>query len=127
MPTDQPTDPDTRDEARAVRDELTEALRVLQLDSVRVRIGDLPSGSVLLSLALDPASAARLTAHLAPAAHLRPFPGTVLWHQGHEAIVTVHRVLTPVRLAIRSQDLLQGVPFMTHIRELRLPTRAELA
>jgi hypothetical protein len=127
MPTDQPAGPDTRDAVRTTRDDLTEALQALELNSVRVLLGDHPDGRVRLSFELDPAEARRLTAHLVPAARLRPFAGAVLWHRGHQDLVTVHKVLSPVRCAVRTGRMLRGVPFTTHIRELSLPSAQQIS
>jgi hypothetical protein len=108
-----------------IRDDLDKALRGLGLGNLAVTLADQEAGP-RLEIKLSPDGAGILRDHLAPVAALRLFRGAVLWHTEQENLVIVHKVLSPIRLAVRSRDFLGGVPYVVHVSRVRLPALAEL-
>jgi hypothetical protein len=120
------------DHGRLLRAELLAALRDLNIP-VTTAAGARVTPTVVgrgpgVRLELGNRDAGTLAAHLVPAAALRPYPGAVLWHIGRHKLVVVHRVISPVRLALRDRDRNWPhiVPYITHISQLTIPDAAGL-
>jgi hypothetical protein len=108
-----------------IRDDLDKALRGLGLGQVILTLANRETGP-RMELELLPDGAESLRDRLAPAAALRLFPGAVLWHIEQQHLVVLHKVLSSIRLAVRSRDFLHGVPYIVHVSQVRLPALAEL-